>query len=609
MPSSPFLKRSKIGRLPLLALLLVPIVLQALGTAGLIGYLYYFRSHFTAEFQSHLTLIVLLCLLIFLVAIALGLLATHLIMTPILRLRKASKLLNPSERWQPLPEDTAIAELNTLAKSFNRIAQSLQISFQTSEEKFAKIFMTSPDPITIVKLSDGTCLDVNDKFLALTGFTYEEVIGQTLNDLNFMVHPEQSLEIYHLLQTQQATHNYEMDLRLKSGKIVTGLLSTELIELEGEVFGISVFKDISDRKLAETALRESEENYRFIVETSEEGIWKIDADNLTMFVNSSMASMLGYSIEEMLGKSLFDFMDQEGREIALTYLESRRQGVREVHDFKFCRKDGADLWGLVSANPIMDGSGQYLGALAMITDITDRQKIEKIKNEFISVVSHELRTPLTAIRGSIGILASGVYDQKPEKAQHMLQIALNNSDRLARLVNDILDLERLESGKAQMVMSACNVAELMRQAVESVQEMAAQTYITIHLTPLSTEIWAAPDAIVQTITNLLSNAIKFSQAGSIVWLSAENGLSEDTTPYILFSVKDRGRGLPADQLEKIFERFCQVDVSDSRQKGGTGLGLAICLSIVEQHGGKIWAESTMGKGSSFYFTLPLAVDF
>ena len=235
------------------------------------------------------------------------------------------------------------------------------------------------------------------------------------------------------------------------------------------------------------------------------------------------------------------------------------------------------------------------------------------------MISHELRTPLTSIRGALGILSSGIYANRPEKAQHMLEIALNNSDRLVRLINDILDLERLQSGKVELVMQSCQIADLMQQAIDSVQAIADQSAITLSLTPLSATIWAAPDTIVQTLTNLLSNAIKFSFPGSTVWLKAEvTGVGEwergsvedggDRTPsplFLLLSVTDQGRGIPADKLDIIFEQFQQVDVSDSRKKGGTGLGLAICKNIVQQHGGKIWVESRMGHGSTFYVSLPI----
>jgi signal transduction histidine kinase/DNA-binding response OmpR family regulator len=260
---------------------------------------------------------------------------------------------------------------------------------------------------------------------------------------------------------------------------------------------------------------------------------------------------------------------------------------------------------------------QFIGHYCFMKDISDRCEIERLKDEFVSVVNHELRTPLTSISGALDLLASGILQTQPEDAQRMLKIAANNTDRLVRLINDILDIERIESGKIQMTKQSCDSADLINQSVEFMEEIAAQAGVTLSVSPLSVRLWADPDRIIQVLTNLLSNAIKFSPPGSTVWLSAEedNGTRGQGTgdrenifsssPTILFKVTDQGRGIPAEKLETIFERFGQVDASDSRQKGGTGLGLAICRSILQHHGGQIWAESTLGEGSTFFFTLPI----
>jgi signal transduction histidine kinase len=233
-------------------------------------------------------------------------------------------------------------------------------------------------------------------------------------------------------------------------------------------------------------------------------------------------------------------------------------------------------------------------------DVTARLEIEKMKDEFVSTVSHELRTPLTSIRGALGLLTAGVLNAEPAKARRMLEIAVANTDRLIRLINDILDIERIESGRVKLEKRSCPAASLMVQAMNSVRELADRAGVKLELFPISTNVLADPDRVVQALTNLLGNAIKFSPPSSAVTLRATPRQGE-----MLFEVKDQGRGIPADKLRVIFERFQQVDASDGREKGGTGLGLAICRSIVDQHGGRIWAESELGKGSSFYFTLPL----
>jgi signal transduction histidine kinase len=198
------------------------------------------------------------------------------------------------------------------------------------------------------------------------------------------------------------------------------------------------------------------------------------------------------------------------------------------------------------------------------------------------------------------MLTSGLLDAEPETGKRLLEIAMDSTERLIRLINDILDVERIESGKVSMEKQLCNVANLITSATNGVQAMAEKFGVSLAIAPVALDVQADSDRIIQTLTNLLSNAIKFSPQGTTVFLSAT--LHKE---HVLFQVRDQGRGIPEDKLDTIFERFQQVDASDSRNQDGTGLGLAICRNIVQQHGGRIWVESTLGIGSTFYFTLPV----
>jgi PAS domain S-box-containing protein len=254
------------------------------------------------------------------------------------------------------------------------------------------------------------------------------------------------------------------------------------------------------------------------------------------------------------------------------------------------------------------------------TELEQRQGVEKLKDEFIGIVSHELRTPLTSMQGALGLLAMGLMDDEPEQMKQMIEIASNETERLVRLVNNILDLDKLDSDCNYLERSWCDAATLIQKAIDVMIGSATPAGVKLELNCPAIQIWVAPDRIVQTFTNLIGNAIKFSTPNSIVSVEVET--IDKPMPYssnrfeaaqfsltdsarqIRFAVKDCGRGIPADKLDAIFGRFQQVDASDSRDKGGTGLGLAICKSIVEQHQGLIWAESTLGKGSTFFVTLP-----
>ncbi|HAX74971.1 MAG TPA: hybrid sensor histidine kinase/response regulator [Cyanobacteria bacterium UBA11372] len=244
-------------------------------------------------------------------------------------------------------------------------------------------------------------------------------------------------------------------------------------------------------------------------------------------------------------------------------------------------------------------------------EIEARKQAEEKKDELISIVSHELRTPLACIRTALELLSTGHYGVLEAKGHQFIDIALTNSDRLLRLLNDLLDLERIEAGIDLTCRENCNIADLMEQAADSLQAMAEQSEVTLSVSTMPVKRYVNPDHIIQVLTNLLSNAIKFSNPGSTVWLTAElpetGDVEAGSNPQLqnlLIKVKDRGRGIPSDKLESIFGRFEQVYPSDSHQKGGSGLGLAICRSIIEQYGGRIWVESSLGGGSTFYFTLP-----
>jgi signal transduction histidine kinase len=244
---------------------------------------------------------------------------------------------------------------------------------------------------------------------------------------------------------------------------------------------------------------------------------------------------------------------------------------------------------------------QLLAQRELVNIQTALRESERAKDEFLSIVGHELRTPLTSIRGALGLLDGGVLGELGGDAQNMVGVAILNAERLMRMINDILDIERMAAGRLELTPTPIGADELVRQSLQVLQASAneQQVRLATQATPLT--VLADSDRIVQALVNLLGNAVKFSPSGSTVTLTvAPEG------QHALFSVHDHGRGIPAERLQRIFERFEQVDSSDAREKGGAGLGLPIARAIVEQHGGRIWAHSEEGKGSTFSFTLPLA---
>ncbi|MFL5385729.1 MAG: ATP-binding protein [Longimicrobiaceae bacterium] len=350
------------------------------------------------------------------------------------------------------------------------------------------------------------------------------------------------------------------------------------------------------RRAAERMARQNE----LILNAAAEGIYGVDAHGYTTFVNPAAAAMLGYAADDLPGRPYEATLGSgvaDGDPIRAALLGGEPRSVR---DATFRRADGARFPVEYTCTPIVE-EGRIAGGVITFRDVTERREVDRMKDEFVSVVSHELRTPLTAIRGSLGLLAAGKAGEVPERGQRMLEIAVQNTDRLIRLINDILDLERIESGKVGMEPRLVNAAELAHNAAEMMLPMAERAGVGLFVEAEAVRLLADSDRILQVLTNLISNAVKFSPAGASVEVRVEPVGGE-----ACFRVADQGRGIPEDRLESIFERFQQVDSSDSRQKGGTGLGLAICRTIVTQHGGRIWAESAPGEGSTFHFTIPLA---
>ena len=341
-----------------------------------------------------------------------------------------------------------------------------------------------------------------------------------------------------------------------------------------------------------------------ILRNAGEGISRLDNNGIVTFANPAASRMTGYSVEALEGRFLHG-RTTNTREDGSAYLDEVYPSGESTHHAQdvdvYWREDGSSFPVEFTSTPIVK-DGELRGEVIVFKDITDRREAERAKNEFTAVVSHELRTPLTSIRGSLGLLESGVLGLLPPKGQRMIEIAIENTDRLVRLINDILDIERINSGAIDLQRKPCDASELIDNVVEEMQSVAASDEVRLETKCDPITLFADADRIHQVLTNLVSNAIKFSEPGGTVALSAE--ISEGMA---LFHVSDEGRGIPAEMLESIFERFSQVDTSDSREKGGTGLGLSICNTIIDHHGGRIWVESELDEGSVFTFVLPIEV--
>jgi PAS domain S-box-containing protein len=340
-----------------------------------------------------------------------------------------------------------------------------------------------------------------------------------------------------------------------------------------------------------------------LLDSVADGICGVDRRGRVSFANPAAARLLGTDAANIVGKPVHELLHgfaPPNRRCADDCPILRAAGRQKSHSGEdtIFRADGNSFPAEYVLTPISH-QGRFSGSVLSFRDISQRYALDRLKDEFISTVSHELRTPLTSIRGALGLLSSGMLGQVNEKSANLLRIALTNSDRLVRLINDILDLERIQSGKEPLAFRPAQLANIVRQAIEGMQPVADSAGVQLIHDTTQVEITADPDRLLQVVTNLLSNAVKFSPPDSTVSVMLRPGAAGVT-----LSVIDQGRGIPADKLEAIFGRFQQVDASDSRQKGGSGLGLAICRTIVLQHSGRIWAERNPVRGATFRVFLP-----
>ncbi|MFZ6647097.1 ATP-binding protein [Undibacterium sp. TJN25] len=326
----------------------------------------------------------------------------------------------------------------------------------------------------------------------------------------------------------------------------------------------------------------------------------IDAGQRYVFVNAHATSVFGVAPDRMLGMTLKEISGDKIYAALLPHIEAALRG--ETVSFEMEGIAGNQRNYQFNYIPAKDSKGAVEGFYAMTFDITDRKRVEAMKNEFVSTVSHELRTPLTSINGALKLIVGGVAGEVAPKARELLTVALRNADRLVRLINDILDIEKIESGNMEFDLKSSPLNGLITDAISAGEGFAGQYGVHVNFRDAGEDLSVKVDRdrFAQVLANLLSNAIKFSETGGEVEVLVENKGST-----VKVTVADYGSGIPADFHDKIFQKFTQVDSSNTKKKGGTGLGLNICKTIIEHMHGTIGFRSTAGLGSQFFFELPL----
>lgn len=666
-------------------------------------------------------------------------------------------------------------QLQRLNQQLENLVEERTAQLSISEEKFAKAFRSSPNPITITRLKDGIHLEINEAFCQTIGYSAAEIIGNTALDLNIWVSKEARTKLFLMLNKKEIVRNYEFDFRTKAGEFKTGLLSAEIIEIHDETCVISVSQDISDRKLAEEKLRalatslaaaqrlahvgnwewdlstnttiwseelsqifgldstqspptlaelrqyihpddlekwqtmmnaaiitgqsytleyrilrpestiaagncpsetnegsdlryieargepvvneqgkvtkifttlmditlrklaeialvESEEKYRYLVETSQDIIWSCDAEGHITFVNQAVKQIYGYEPEEMLGCSFSDFLATAQRE-SNWGLQQHLLTDNSVFQYEsiVSGKDGRLIDVNTKAIAQLDSEGNVIGTTGTASDITERKQAEialrqakeeadranKAKSEFLSNMSHELRTPLNAILGFSQLLSrdSGLGEDQ----RQYLSIIIRSADHLLILINNILQMSKIEVGLVTVNKSTFDLQRLLESTEEMLKMQAEKKGLQLifDCAPnLPKYVETDESKLRQVLINIIGNAIKFTSEGGVTLRIKHERLNREKATdlslcCLLFEVEDTGAGILPEEMDSLFKPFAQTE-SGRKAQEGTGLGLPISKQFVHLMGGEMTVVSNVGEGSIFKFdikvSLPDAVE-
>ena len=488
------------------------------------------------------------------------------------------------------------------------------------ERKYRELFELANEAILIFEPEDETILEANPCTCETYGFTHAELVGTSLKRLTRDV-ARGERQIADLL-TAGRCRNFESEHFRKDGTPIHMLVSSKVIEYGGRQAVLTVNRDITELKNAQDALRRAHDGLERRVEERTAELARVNAeltrardewqstfdcmsDAITVHDAAYHILRCNRAFREMFPGA--DLRSAKCYELVHGTAQPP-ENCPMAHTLVSGRSEYCEMFEphlgryiCVRTDPILDAEGNLGGIVHAISDISGRKEIERMKSDFVATVSHELRTPLTSLRGFVELMLK--RDYPAEKRREFLGIILRESQRLTELVNDVLDLQRIESGQQTFRFEPVSLAEVMQHTADVFGGAGEAHPISIDIPPDIPLVFADPELLRQVISNLVSNALKYSPEGGAVRMGARAEPGQ-----VLVWVSDEGIGIPRELLSKIFSRFYRVDNTATRKIGGTGLGLALVKDIVEAHGGKVWAESEVRRGSTFYFTLKVAAE-
>jgi len=483
-----------------------------------------------------------------------------------------------------------IRDISERVAAQNSVAQYKQVLDQTKD----MIYMFWPDTLEFFY--------GNQAAMQFSGVDEDGFARLTAADISLGFDPDAfRARTYPLISGVEDALVYESIHRDAEGRDVPVEVTLQIIEPEGEEPRyVAVVRDITERKEAERRIM----LFKQALDQSNDMIYMLDPDSLKfLYVNNAVCRFWERPFEDIVGRRASDIIPGFDPDVFRGRIAPLHEEDREavLYETTHRRPDGTEVPVEIGLQ-IIQPEGRDPRYVAIVRDISERKEIERAKSEFVSTVSHELRTPLTSIKGSLDLIEAGAMGEVDPKIAALVGIARKNSERLVLLINDILDMEKLEAGKMEMRFDKVNIVEVLEEAAEANKAYADRLGVKIVLKKPRRPIYvnADYDRLMQVMANLLSNAAKFSNKGGKVEISTKVSKGK-----VRVSVKDQGSGIPEAAQATIFDKFTQVDSSDNRQKGGTGLGLSITRLMIEAHGGKIDFVSKEGEGTTFFFELDL----
>lgn len=468
-----------------------------------------------------------------------------------------------------------------------------------SEKRFRTIFDESPEGLIIAEIDTKRFSMFNRSICEMLGYSEEEMKGLSVND----IHPKDELPrvLEHFESQVRGGHEVAelLPVKRKGGSVFYADVTASPVTLAGKIYLMGSFRDVTSRVRAEEKLKASEESYRAIFESANDAIVTRDIDTYRIAdVNNRACEMFCYSKAEMLGLE-FEATNVNSAEYSSEkfrqFLSKAAKDEPQLFEWSVKDKFGRQFWVEINMRRAVI-RGQYR-LLAVVRDITERRQLLEQKDDFVNMVSHELRTPLGAIKESIALISEGKIGPIDEKQREIIDVAKRNVERLKRLIDQTLDLQKIDAGRMELNIEEHSINEMIKEVHRTMISLAAKggLYFTVKLDETLPPVKCDRDKIIEVVINLINNSIKFTQTGGITVTSSRGN------NFIQVSVADTGSGIKSEDMWKLFQRFAQLE----RKAGGTGLGLTISKEIAEMHKGKLWAESEFGKGTTFHLVLPI----